>query len=77
MRAYIYVIRTKRVNEVKEHYQRLSENIEAWGFRLHPVAGDGNCCFSALACSLTTFPNFFSDHGLSLDKNVSVSDLAS
>ena len=69
-------------HEAKEHYQRLSENIEAWGFRLHPVAGDGNYCFSALVCSLvfqilTTFPNFFSDHGLSLDRNVSVSDLAS
>ena len=73
------------VDENKEHQQRLRNNIDAWGFTIHPVVGDGNCCFSALACSLlfqkgeivATLPTFFADIGLSLDGNISVDDLSS
>lgn len=35
-----------------DHQKRLVDAINSWGFTLHPVVGDGNCCFSALAMSI-------------------------
>ena len=73
--------------EAKEHQERLSDNIAAWGFTLHPVNGDGNCCFSSLACSLlfqkrdilASLPTFSRDFRIQNNESsaVSVADIAS
>ena len=39
-------------DHAKEHHKRLIDSINSWGFQLLLIDGDGNCCFSALACSL-------------------------
>ena len=70
------------VNGAQEHHKRLLDNINAWGFTLHPVSGDGNCCFSALANGvlfqheevLTRVPTLFSD--LRIHSKDSVNDIA-
>lgn len=41
-----------RKEQELEHKQRLNVVLTAWGLQLNPVAGDGNCCFRAVACSL-------------------------
>ncbi len=43
---------TVSVGEQEEHEQRLSRVIQSWGFTLHNIRGDGNCCFSAIASTL-------------------------
>ena len=40
------------VSEYEEHQKRLTDTVGSWGFQLHPVPGDGNCCFYALAFSI-------------------------
>ena len=70
------------VNGTQEHHKRVLDYINAWGFTLHPVSGDGNCCFSALASSvlfqheelLTRVPTLFND--LRIHSNHSVNDVA-
>lgn len=69
-------------DDTQEHYKRLVDIINSWGFRLHPVEGDGNCCFCALAMSiifqqneiLTLVPTLLSD--LNIEANISVDELA-
>ena len=39
-------------DDTEEHHKRLLDTIRSWGFKLLPVNGDGNCCISALACSI-------------------------
>ena len=39
-------------DDTEEHHKRLLDTISSWGFKLLPVNGDGNCCFSAFACSI-------------------------
>ena len=39
-------------SEYDEHQKRLADIVDSWGFLLHPVPGDGNCCFYALAFSI-------------------------
>ena len=43
---------TALVGEVDDHQERLSTLVQSWGFTMHAILGDGNCCFSALASSL-------------------------
>ena len=39
-------------DDTKEHHKRLIDALNLWGFKILPVDGDGNCCFSAIAYSL-------------------------
>ena len=43
---------TTLVGEVDDHEERLSTLVQSWGFTMHAIVGDGDCCFSALASSL-------------------------
>lgn len=36
----------------EQHQKRLIDMVESWGFQLHPVEGDGNCFFSAIAFAI-------------------------
>ena len=40
------------VSEYEQHQKRLTDIVDSWGFQIHPVPGDGNCCFYALAFSI-------------------------
>ena len=40
------------LSECERHQKCLTDIVDSWGFRLHPVLGDGNCCFSALAFTI-------------------------
>ena len=40
------------VSEYEQHQKHLTDIVESWGFQLHSVPGDGNCCFSALAFTI-------------------------
>ena len=69
-------------SEYEQHQNRLTNNVASWGFQLHPVAGDGNCCFSALAFTIHAqqqdielrLPQLFVD--LSIEINASIADIA-
>lgn len=37
-----------------EHKERLNKVLTAWGLKVYPVCGDGNCCFTAVAMALIT-----------------------
>ena len=39
-------------DDAEEHHKRLLDTFSSWGFKLLHVDGDGNYCFSALACSI-------------------------
>ena len=39
-------------SEFTAHQERLNNITTSWGFSIHTVTGDGNCCFTALAYSL-------------------------
>ena len=62
------------VSEHEQHQNRLTDIVESWGFQLHPVPGDGNCCFYALAFSIHAqcqdieqkLPQLFADLGTGL-----------
>ena len=67
--------------EAKEHQDRLSDNIAAWGFTLHPVNGDGNCCFLHwhavfFSKKIASLPTFFRDFRMQ-SSAVSVADIVS
>ena len=36
----------------EQHQQRLNNVVQSWGFQIKHIAGDGNCCFAALAFTL-------------------------
>ena len=42
----------KTPSVVEQHKRRLLDVVESWGFQLHPVEGDGNCFFSAIAFAI-------------------------
>lgn len=44
----------------KQHSERLSNILEACSMQRHPIAGDGDCCFSAVAFSLNNNSDKFS-----------------
>ena len=62
------------MSEHEQHQNRLTDIVESWGFQLHPVPGDGNCCFYALAFSIHAqrqdieqkLPQLFADLGTGL-----------
>ena len=62
----------------EENKQRLRNNVESWGFEMHLIEGDGNCCFSAVAFSLaiqkqeihSLLPNLFTDVGIETKANM-------
>lgn len=70
------------VSEYEQHQKRLTEIVDSWGFQLHPVPGDGNCCFSALAFTIHTqqqdiklrLPQLLVDLGI--EDSTSVDDIA-
>ena len=70
------------VSDNKLHQKRLVDIVNSWGFQLHPVPGDGNCCFSALAYTIhgqrkdieLRLPRLFLDH--SIESNATISDIA-
>lgn len=72
----------KERSDHEEHQQRLLNNIESWGFQMHSVEGDGNCCFSAVAFALVSqrrdiqsvLPHLFAEIGIE-DESV-LSDIA-
>ena len=43
---------TTSVGELDYHKKRLATLVRSWGFAMHTIPGDGNCCFSAIASSL-------------------------
>ena len=43
---------TTSVGELDDHKKRLATLVRSWGFAMHTIPGDGNCCFSAIASSL-------------------------
>ena len=45
----------------ENHQHRLSDTLKAWNMYRHSVEGDGNCCFSAAALSLTLNWEAFND----------------
>ena len=69
--------------EHKSHCERLSNITASWGFHIHRVTGDGNCCFTALALSLqqqqhvytSECRTFFSDKNLIISGST-VQDIA-
>ena len=58
-----------------EHKQRLNNTLSAWNFQLHPINGDGNCLFSAVAFALKANatslnlydPNFIMENKLEIN----------
>ena len=40
------------VSDNEQHQKRLVDIVNSWGFQLHPVPGDGNCCFTAIAYTI-------------------------
>ncbi len=64
--------------DIEEHKKRLLDTMHSWGFQLHPIEGDGNCCFSALAASIifqhedivSQDPTFFTGHRIDVDSSV-------
>ena len=65
-------------SEQEEHQQRLHQIVKSWGFEMFSTEGDGNCCFSAVAFSLTTqkqqinlLPNLFTNAGIDIEANIS------
>ena len=65
-----------------ESDKRLSDIVDSWGFQIHSVAGDGNCCFHALAFTIQCqrhnielrLPQLFLD--LCIERTASVDDIA-
>ena len=43
---------TSSVGDIDDHEKRLAMLVQSWGFAMHAIQGDGNCCFSAIASSL-------------------------
>ena len=61
--------------EHKSHCERLSNITASWGFHIHRVTGDGNCCFTALALSLQQQHVYISEcRTFFSDKNLIISD---
>ena len=66
----------------EQQQKRLSDIASSWGFQIHPVPGDGNCCFTALAFSIhsqrqnieSNVPNLLLDAGI--EKDVSISEIS-
>ena len=62
------------VSEHEQHQNCLTDIVESWGFQLHPIPGDGNCCFYALTFSIHAqrqdieqkLPQLFADLGTGL-----------
>lgn len=60
------------VSESEQHQKRLLDIVSLWGFQLHSVTGDGNCCFMAIAFSICSqrqqmelkMPQLFSEHNM-------------
>ena len=45
-----------------QHEDRLENILKAWGMQRHKMAGDGNCCFSAVAFSVITNFSLLKEH---------------
>ena len=66
------------------HNQHLNDVLTAWKMDRLPIIGDGNCCFSAVACSLVAnyksicenSSTFFSSIGIGDDEHSSQAELA-
>jgi hypothetical protein len=43
---------TTGAGELGDHEKRLSTLVRSWGFVMHTIPGDGNCCFLSIASSL-------------------------
>lgn len=67
-------------NTKDNHENRLSNVLKTWNMCRQNVAGDGNCCFSAVAYSINANWNTFTDeerdalhsHGLSSSLNIGI-----
>lgn len=65
-----------------QHQQCLNNVVQSWGFQIEHTAGDGNCCFAALAFTLcsqhqqieSALPSFFSD--VAIDIHTEITDIA-
>ena len=42
----------KTPSTTEQHQKRLLDMVESWGFQLHPVEGDGDCFFPAIAFAI-------------------------
>ena len=42
--------------------------VQSWGFTVHPILGDGNCCFSAIASSLLCQQDLLTLHSYTVEK---------
>lgn len=54
--------RSTTESSLSRHKERLDQIIKAWKFKLHPVVGDGNCFFSAVAFYLIINEQAFLQH---------------
>ena len=43
---------TTSSGDVEDNEKRLATLVHSWGFAMHAIPGDGNCCFSAIASNL-------------------------
>ena len=50
--SYFTTDQVETEDECTQHSTRLSSVVQSCGYKLCDVAGDGNCCFTAIAFSL-------------------------
>ena len=66
----------------EQHLKRLVDIVNSWGFQIHPVPGDGDCSFTAIAYTIHSqrqaielrLPQLFRDHGV--ESNATIPDIA-
>lgn len=54
--------RSTTESSLLKHQERLDQITKAWKFKIHPILGDGNCFFSAVAFSLIIKEQEFIQH---------------